>query len=58
MISKYRSSVEEYLTLPKDIGFEYMESLVAEIEEEEKVSWTVAYEMFCKMVDELTLVRY
>ena len=58
MISKYRSSVEEFLSMPKDIGFEYMESVVDEIMEEEKVSWTVAYEIFGSMCDSIVMEKY
>ena len=49
--SLYVASVREYLTMPKDIGFEYMESIVDEIMENENVSWTQAYEFFGSMCD-------
>ena len=51
-LSYYVRAVETYLTLPKDVGFDYMETIVAEIEEEFNVSWTDAYSMFCELVDE------
>ena len=49
--SLYVASVREYLTMPKDIGFEYMESIVDEIMENENLSWTQAYELFGSMCD-------
>ena len=49
--SKYMNSVREYLEMPKDIGFEYMESVVDEIMENENLSWTQAYELFGSMCD-------
>jgi hypothetical protein len=51
-LSYYVRAVETYLTLPKDVGFDYMETIVAEIEEEFNVSWTDAYTMFGELVDE------
>ena len=43
--SLYVSAVREYLTMPKDIGFDYMESIVDEIMDAESVTWTEAYEI-------------
>mgnify|MGYP006291677779 CR=1 FL=1 len=51
-LAYYVTAVETYLTLPKDVGFDYMETIVAEIEEEFNVSWTDAYAMFGELVDE------
>lgn len=51
LINKYYESIKTYLSLPKDIGFDYMEEIVSVIEEEEGMSWTEAYEMFGEMVD-------
>ena len=51
-LAYYVSAVETYLTLPKDVGFDYMETIVAEIEEEFNVSWSDAYKMFGELVDE------
>ena len=49
MLDKYRESIEEYITLPKDAGFKFMEELVAEIEDEEEMEWSDAYEAFGDM---------
>lgn len=51
LVNKYYESIKTYLSLPKDIGFDYMEEIVATIEDEEKMSWTEAYEMFGELVD-------
>jgi hypothetical protein len=51
LINKYYESIKTYLTLPKEIGFDYMEEIVATIEDEEGMSWTEAYELFGEMVD-------
>ena len=37
--SLYVDSVRYYLTMPKDIGFDYMESLVEEISDAEEITW-------------------
>ena len=34
MVSKYLERVKLYTTLPKDIGFDLMEEIVAEMEDE------------------------
>ena len=57
LLEKYRESIEEYLTLYKDKGFEFMEELVAEIEDEEELDWTDAYEMFNRMVDAVVMSK-
>ena len=51
VINKYYESIKTYLSLPKDIGFDYMEEVVAIIEDEEGMTWTEAYEMFGELVD-------
>ena len=50
MISKYYDSVKEYTTLPKDIGFDMMESILAEMEDD-GMTFTEAYDLFGEMVD-------
>ena len=51
IVNKYYESIKTYLSLPKDIGFDFMENLVNEIEDEENMSWSEAYELFGEMVD-------
>lgn len=50
MINKYLERVRTYTTLPKDIGFDLMEEIVAELEDE-GLSFSEAYELFGEMVD-------
>lgn len=50
MVSKYLERVRVYTTLPKDIGFDLMEEVVAEMEDE-GMSFSAAYELFGEMVD-------
>ena len=50
MVSKYLERVRLYTTLPKDIGFDLMEEVVAEMEDE-GMSFSAAYELFGEMVD-------
>lgn len=50
IVSKYYDSVRTYLTLPKDVGFDYMESILAEMEED-GLSFTAAYDLFGELVD-------
>lgn len=50
MISKYLERVKLYTTLPKDIGFNLMEEVVADMEDE-GMSFSAAYELFGEMVD-------
>ena len=57
MLDKYEESLEEYLTLPKDAAFKFMEELVAEIEEEEEMEWLDAYDAFIDMVSEVMIKR-
>jgi hypothetical protein len=49
MLESYKLAAEVYLTLPKDVGFDYMETVVAEMEEELEISWTEAYKLFCEL---------
>ena len=51
LINKYYETIKTYLSLPKDVGFDYMEEVVAMIEDEEGMSWTEAYEKFGEFVD-------
>ena len=51
----YVPAVREYLTMPKDIGFDFMESIVDEIAENENVTWTEAYEYFGSLVDRVIM---
>lgn len=50
MISKYYDSVKEYTMLPKDIGFDLMETILSEMEDD-GMSFSEAYETFGAMVD-------
>lgn len=58
MLEKYRESLEEYVMLSKDAAFKFMEELVAEIEEEEGLEWTDAYDTFNDMVLVMINDRY
>ena len=51
LVNKYYESIKTYLSLPKDVGFDFMENLVNEIEDNENMSWSEAYELFGEMVD-------
>ena len=55
MLEKYQESVQEYLQMSKDEGFKFMEELVAEIEDEEGLEWSDAYDTFNEMVDAVAL---
>lgn len=50
LASKYYDKVKEYTTLPKDIGFDLMEEVLAEMEDD-GMSFSDAYELFGNMVD-------
>ncbi len=50
MISKYYDRVREYTTLPKDIGFDLMEDILAEMEDD-GMTFSEAYDAFGEMVD-------
>lgn len=58
MLEKYQDSVQEYLTLSKDAGFKFMEELVAEIEDEEGLEWSDAYDTFNDMVSAVMMSKY
>lgn len=49
-LSKYYDSVREYTTLPKDMGFVLMDTILSEMEDD-GMSFTEAYEMFDAMVE-------
>jgi len=49
-LSKYYDRVREYTMLPKDIGFDVMEEILSEMEDE-GMSFTEAYDCFGEMVD-------
>ncbi len=51
MLLKYKLAASEYLTMPKDIGFDFMEDVVTEMEEELGISWTEAYELFYDLTE-------
>ena len=46
----YLDAINEYLTMPKDIGFDFMETVVDEIADNENVTWTEAYDYFCSQI--------
>jgi len=49
-LSKYYDKVKYYTTLPKDIGFDYMETILSEMEDD-GMTFPEAYACFCEMVD-------
>jgi hypothetical protein len=49
-LSKYYDKVKEYTTLPKDVGFDVMETILAEMEDD-GMSFSEAYDVFNEMVD-------
>ena len=51
----YVESVRDYLTMPKDIGFDLMETIVDDIMENENVTWTEAYDYFGSLVDRIVM---
>ena len=53
--ANYVESVREYLTMPKDIGFDYMETIVDKIMDAESVTWTEAYDYFGSLVDKVIM---
>ena len=57
MLDKYEESIEEYIMLPSRENFKFMEELVAEIEEEEEMEWSDAYDVFNDMVSEVMIRR-
>jgi hypothetical protein len=54
MLSKYYESVKEYAKLPKDAGFDVMERILAEMEDD-GMSFSEAYDAFGEMVDYVTI---
>ena len=54
MLSKYYDSVKEYTMLPKDAGFDVMERILAEMEDD-GMSFSDAYDAFNEMVDYVTI---
>lgn len=57
MISKYYDKVKEYTTLPKDLGFDVMESILAEMEDD-GMSFSEAYDCFAEMVEYVMISEY
>jgi len=57
MLDKYEESIEEYISLPSRENFKFMEELVAEIEDEEEMEWSDAYDVFNDMVSEVMIRR-
>ena len=57
MLDKYEESIEEYIMLPSRENFKFMEELVAEIEDEEDMEWSDAYDAFNDMVSEVMIRR-
>ena len=53
----YVECVKEYLSMPKDAGFDYMETLVEEISDAESITWSAAYEFFGLLCDEVVMGR-
>jgi len=51
MLMRYKLAASEYLTMPKDIGFDFMEVVVTEMEDELGISWSEAYELFCDLTE-------
>jgi len=50
MLSKYYDSVKEYTTMPKDMGFVLMDTILSEMEDD-GMSFSDAYDAFNAMVD-------
>ena len=50
MLSKYYDGVKEYTTLPKDMGFVLMDTILSEMEDD-GMSFSEAYDCFAEMVD-------
>lgn len=49
-ISSYYEPVRVYLSMPKDMGFEYMEVILDRMVDEGR-TWSEAYELFGELVD-------
>ena len=50
VISTYYEPVRTYLSMPKDIGFDYMETIISNMEDE-GLTFTEAYDLFNELVD-------
>lgn len=50
LINKYYESIKIYLSMPKDMGFEYMEVILDEMVEEGR-TFGEAYALFGELVD-------
>lgn len=50
MLSKYYDKVKEYTTMPKDMGFVLMDTILSEMEND-GMSFAEAYETFDAMVE-------
>ena len=50
MISKYYDRVKEYTTMPKDMGFVLMDTILSEMEDD-GMTFSEAYDAFGEMVD-------
>ena len=56
--SLYIPAVREYLEMPKDMGFNYMEVILDEMVESECITWSEAYEFFASLVDRAIMEKY
>ena len=50
MISKYYDIVKQYTMMPKDMGFNLMEIIISEMEDD-GMTFSTAYELFNEIVD-------
>ncbi len=50
MISKYYDIVKQYTMMPKDMGFNLMETIISEMEDD-GMTFSTAYELFNEIVD-------
>ena len=50
VISTYYEPVRTYLSMPKDIGFDYMETIISNMEDE-GLTFTEAYDLFNELGD-------
>ena len=54
----YMPSIRRYLSMPKDMGFNYMEVILDEMVESESITWSEAYEFFASLVDRAIMEKY
>jgi hypothetical protein len=54
----YMPSIRRYLSMPKDMGFNYMEVILDEMVESESITWSEAYEFFASLVDRVIMEKY